>query len=85
MKTGLKLALVTMCSVLVLGLLMPMPLSSADDHKEGKKHFQKHDWKKGGWNLGDIVGRKRDKGNETTGQMVAWSLAAANLTVVISS
>jgi len=84
MKTSARLFLVGICCVLVLGFLMPTPFSNADDHKDGKKHFQKYDGKKGDWNLGDIVGRKRDKGNETTGQMVAWSLAAANLTVVIS-
>ncbi len=84
MKTSVRLFLVGICCLLVLAFLLPTPFSSADDHKEGKKHFQKHDGKKGNWNLGDVVGRKRDKGNETTGQIVAWSLAAANLTVIIS-
>jgi len=34
--------------------------------------------------LGGLRGQGRDEGNETTGQMVAWSLAAANLTVALS-
>jgi hypothetical protein len=34
--------------------------------------------------LGGFPGKGRDEGNETTGQIVAWSLGVANLTVVLS-
>ena len=84
MKTSERLFLVCLCCILAFGLLMPTPFSSADDRREGGKHFQKHDGKQRGWNSDNIFGRKRDKGNEATGQVVAWSLAAANLTVLIS-
>jgi hypothetical protein len=84
MKTGAKLFMIVSCCILVLAFLTSTPLLDASDHKEGKRHFQKHDGKNADKNLEGFFGRGHDKGNETTGQMVAWSLAAVNLTVLIS-
>lgn len=56
----------------------------ADDHKKGGKHFEKHGGRGSEGVFGDLFGRGDDEGNETTGQIVAWSLAAANLTVALS-
>jgi len=79
-----RLFITIACCVFILALLETAPLCIADDHKEGKKHFQKHDTRKGERNHGDSAGQGRDHGSETTGQMVAWSLGAVNLTIVIS-
>jgi hypothetical protein len=84
MKTGAKLFMIVSCCLLILAFLTSTPLSDASDHKEGKKHFQKHGGDKEDKNLGGFFGKGHDKGNEATGQVAAWSLAAANLTVVLS-
>jgi hypothetical protein len=73
-----------MCSVLLTVFLSAIPVCMADDHKESGKYYVKHGDRKGDGVLGGLSGRGHDKGNETTGQIVAWSLAAANLTVVLS-
>ncbi len=67
MKPSAKLLMVFTCCLLLATFLASAPLSIADDHKEGKKHFLKHDGKKGARSFGEIFGRGRDKGNETTG------------------
>jgi hypothetical protein len=73
-----------MCSLLVAVSLSATPFCMADDHKQSGKYYDKHRDRKGDGVLGGLFRREHDEGNETTGQMVAWSLAAANLTVVLS-
>lgn len=58
--------------------------SWADDHSRESGIFAKHRVEKGFGHLGNVLGGKADEGNETTGQIAAWSLAAANLSVVLS-
>ena len=73
-----------MVALLLTAFLSAMPFCMADDHKESGKH-DKSDDKKGDGVPGGILGRGgHDEGNETTGQIVAWSLAVANLTVALS-
>jgi len=79
-----KLIMFFMCSLLLTTFLSAMAFCMADDHKESRKHYDKHDDRKGDGVLGDLFGRGHDEGDETTGQIVAWSLAAANLTVALS-
>jgi hypothetical protein len=79
-----KLIMFLTCYLLLTAILTPMPLCMADDHGGSGKHQDKHGDKKGAGVLGGLVERGHDEGNETTGQMVAWSLAAANLTVALS-
>ncbi len=73
-----------MCSVLMTAFLPAIPFGMADDHKERGKHYDKRGERKGDGALGGLLGRGNDEGNETTGEIVAWSLAAANLTVALS-
>jgi hypothetical protein len=79
-----KFIMFFMCSLLLTVFLSATPFCMADDHKESGKHYDKHGDRKGGGVLGGLLGRGHDEGNETTGQMVAWSLAVANLTVALS-
>ncbi|MCE5242247.1 MAG: hypothetical protein ABFD98_14750 [Syntrophobacteraceae bacterium] len=71
-KNRLKILIV--CVLVLIGLLSAVPLCTAD-HRDGHgKHGT----------FGGVWGRGHDKGNETTGQIVAWGLVAANLTVALS-
>jgi hypothetical protein len=79
-----KLIMFFMCSLLLTAFLSAIPVCMADDHKGSEKLFDKHGHRKGEGVLGGLLGRGHDEGNETTGQIVAWSLAAANLTVALS-
>jgi hypothetical protein len=72
------------CTLLVTVFLSATPFCMADDHKESGKHYDKHGDRNGDGVLGGLLGRGHDEGNETTGQIVAWSLAVANLTVALS-
>jgi len=70
---------------LLLSTYLPaVPPCTADDHKGSKKYYQRHDDRKGDDLTGGLFGHGHDEGNETTGQIVAWSLAAVNLTVALS-
>ncbi len=73
-----------MCFLLTIVFLTTTPFCMADDYKERGKHYDKHGDRKGDGVLGGLLGRGHDEGNETTGQIVAWSLALANLTVALS-
>jgi hypothetical protein len=73
-----KLIISFMCFLLVTAFLPAMSVCMADDHKQRGKYDDKHGV------LGGLLGRGHDEGNETTGQIVAWSLAVANLTVALS-
>jgi len=79
-----KLIIFFMCSLILTAFLSAIPVCMADDHKERGKHYDKRGEGKGDGVLGGLLGRGHDEGNETTGQIVAWSLAAANLTIALS-
>lgn len=72
------------CFLVLTALLPAIPICMADDHNGGGKHFDKHGGRGSDGVLGNLLERGHDEGNETTGQIVAWSLAAANLTVALS-
>ena len=79
-----KIVMFFLCGLLLTGFLSAIPVCMGDDHEESWKHYAKHGDRRGDGILGTVSGRGHDKGNETTGQIVAWSLAAANLTVALS-
>jgi len=73
---------------LVLLILQVLPtLLLADDHKPGNKHLNQHEIRKeynnSDHNHGGQV-EKAAEGNEATGQIAAWLLVSANLTVLFS-
>jgi hypothetical protein len=73
---------------LVLLTLQVLPtLLLADDHKPGNKHLNQHEIRKehndSDHNHGGQV-EKGAEGNEATGQIAAWLLVSANLTVLFS-
>lgn len=73
--------MMVVCVLMLSGFLPPVFSCYADDHKD---RIEKHDhgWKSGG--SGWLSGGKRDEGNDTTGEIAAWGLAAVNLTVALS-
>jgi len=75
-------------TLLVL-LILQVPPSSllADDHKTGGRPYTQHEIRKEHHDYDDHKGRQVEKdaeGNEITGQIAAWLLVSANLTVVFS-
>lgn len=72
------------CSLLLTAFLAAIPAAMADDHKKDGKHFVGHKDRGESGVLGGLLPGGHDEGNETTGQIVAWSLAATNLTVALS-
>jgi hypothetical protein len=83
-KGKTKLIMFFMCSLLVAISFSVTPFCMADDHKNSGKHYDKHGDRKGDGVLGGLLRGRHDEGNETTGQIVAWNLAVANLTVALS-
>ncbi|MHC1745111.1 MAG: hypothetical protein AB9873_19070 [Syntrophobacteraceae bacterium] len=84
-KSRTRVISLFMCFLLLGGFLAIGSLCTADDHKESWKRSDKHG--AGGWGQGfpgGLSGKGRDKGNETTGEITAWSLGVANLTVALS-
>lgn len=73
-----------MCCIALAAFLTTIPVSMADDHKGGGKHSVKPKDGRHDGVLGGLWARGHDEGNETTGQIVAWGLAAANLAVALS-
>jgi len=74
-------------SLALLILQVPPSLLPADDHKTGNKHQNQHEIREEHNNHDDHSGgqvEKDAKGNEVTGQIAAWLLVSANLTVVFS-
>ena len=73
---------------LVLLILQVLPsLLLADDHRIGNKHLDRHEIRKEHNNSVHNSGGQLEKGpegNETTGQIAAWLLVSANLTVLFS-
>lgn len=67
--------------LLIIFFLAPIAGTMADDHSRSGKHFQERFEHKSG--ISGSHGRG-DHGNETTGQLAIWLLAAANLTVITS-
>lgn len=76
-KNRTRIILFVMCTLLLGSSLSFGTLCMARDHKDSWNRYDKHGV--GGW-----VGKGRDKGNETTGEVSAWSLGVANLTVALS-
>lgn len=83
-KQRMPVLLILLSYFIIFGFMPSMSLALADGHKEIKKHFENHGSKKVGKGWGGLIGGKNDDGNETTGQIAAWSLAVANLPVAIS-
>jgi hypothetical protein len=84
-KSKSRLMMLLMCLLVLTAFLSAIPVSIADERKGAGKHYDKHGDRGGDGLLGGLSGRgEHDKGNETTGEIVAWSLAAANLTVALS-
>lgn len=81
MNSRVRFIIFFTCCLLLVSFASVTSLSVADDHKGGKNHFEKHDAKRG---FGGFKAHGHDKGNEATGQVAAWSLVVANLTVVMS-
>jgi hypothetical protein len=74
-------------SLLLLILQVFPSLLLADDHKTGNKHLNQHEIRKEHNNSDHNSGGQVEKGaegNETTGQIAAWLLVSANLTVLFS-
>jgi hypothetical protein len=73
---------------LVLLILQVFPgLSLADGHKTGNKHLNQHEIRKEHNNSDHNNGgqmKEGAEGNEATGQIAAWLLGSANLTVLFS-
>ena len=72
-----------LCTLVCTACWAAVPICRADDHGDSVKHHEKHDGKRIE-TFEELFGKGHDKGNETTGQMVAWSFAAVNLTVALS-
>jgi len=74
-------------SLALLILQVPPSLLPADDDKTGNKHQNQHEIREEHNTHDDHSGgqvEKDAKGNEVTGQIAAWLLVSANLTVVFS-
>jgi hypothetical protein len=73
---------------LVLFILQVAPtFSLAGEHRKGDRHYDRHEIRKEQHDYDDHKGRQVEKdaeGNELTGQIAAWLLVSANLTVVFS-
>lgn len=80
----LKFIRLLICLLLLTALLPAIRICMADDHNGGGGHFEKRGGRGSDGVLGNLLGRGHDEGNETTGQIVAWSFAAANLTAALS-
>lgn len=70
--------------LLIAALMVAASISVAHDHDKIKKSFWGHELTKDQSAFGRAFGGERDKGDETTGEIAAWSLAAINLTVALS-
>ncbi len=80
-----RIILFFMCFLLMGSFLSIGSFGMADDHKGSWKGSSKHGIEGWGQGLaGGLSGKGRDKGNETTGEITAWSLGVANLTVALS-
>jgi hypothetical protein len=78
MKTR-RCALITLLMAGLIGFGWLFSASSlADDHRKGKGHFEREDQHRVPFM------DKDNEGNETAGQIAAWLLVGANLTIAIS-
>jgi len=78
---------IILTSLVLLFLQMPLSSLLADDHKTGRRPYNQHEIRKGQHDYDDHKGRQVEKdaeGNELTGQIAAWLLVSANLTVFFS-
>lgn len=83
-ERGAGLIISYVCLLLMVGCLSTASLCLADDHGQSAKQQYKHGGESKKGVLAGFMGKDRDKGDETTGQIVAWSLGVANLTVALS-
>ncbi|MHC1724818.1 MAG: hypothetical protein AB9866_02145 [Syntrophobacteraceae bacterium] len=76
--------------VLLSACLLPAYLPAiagialADDHGKGRGYYANKERGREFRGAGKSLRGKRDEGNETTGQITAWSLGVANFTVALS-
>ena len=58
----------------------------ADDHKKQESRYKRYESRKEHYDYNDRKGqgKKKDEGNEVTGQTASWLLVAANLTAALS-
>ncbi len=84
MYSPVRFFFLLLCCFLFAALAVSTSPGIAGDHKAGKGHFERHDVDTGHRVFSGQTDRGHDEGNETTGQIAAWSLAAANLMVILS-
>lgn len=70
--------------LLIVALMVAASISVAHDHDKIKKPSLGHGLSRDQNAFGSAFGGERDKGDETTGEIAAWSLGAINLTVALS-
>ncbi len=79
MKTSLYLKIsILVAGILIIGGAMGKAIMADEHHSRQRHHIENEDQDRA------HSRQKDDEGNETAGQMAAWLLAAANLTVVLS-
>lgn len=83
-KKGAGLIISYVCTLLMAGCLSTASFCLADDHGQSAKQYYRHGAESKNGALAGFMGKGRDEGEETTGQIVAWSLGVANLTVALS-
>ncbi|MCE5336050.1 MAG: hypothetical protein LLG06_15825 [Desulfobacteraceae bacterium] len=79
-----KLIVCFLCCLIATAIVAAIPSCFADDHRGKGKHYGKYYSRGSDGAREPVFGRGRHHGDETTGQIAAWSLAAANLTVALS-
>lgn len=82
-ETTTRRLLACLFVLLLSAPIPPLPSCEANGRGEYGGHYKHGDGRHNGVTRG-LFGQGHDRGNETTGQVVAWSLAAANLTVALS-
>jgi hypothetical protein len=83
-KKGAGLIISYVCLLLMAGCLSTVSVCLADDHGQSAKQHYRHGAESERGVLAGFMGKGRDKGDETTGQIVSWSLGVVNLTVALS-
>lgn len=83
-KEKINLNMLLLGCLLLCIFLAATSICLADDHKKDQKHSREYQHRKDLNGFRKADGAARDHGNETTGQIAAWSLGAINLTVAFS-
>lgn len=85
MKKSGSRPVVLLCTCLLLAISPAIvSITLADDHGKSKGYHGKKEHGAEVRGAGKLFGGKSDEGNETTGQIAAWSLGAANFTIALS-